>query len=126
MAHMHTILKQSDPPRALPFASPDPELPLIVRTTPAEFIRSTHGIRQLGRVFSQRRNLDLAVNHPTVFYVEFPANSASFSEISATKLAAILGDNSSKGPFTRMEIARILERADSPVPFQQLLDASRP
>ena len=110
----------------IPIPTPDPELPLIVHDRPADFIRTHDGRRKLGRVFSQRRNLDLAVNHPTVFYVEFPASSASFSEISATKLTAILGESSAKGPFTRSEIARILERAQSPIPFQQLLDASRP
>jgi hypothetical protein len=102
------------------------DLPLLVPDRPADFIRFHDDCRQLGHVFSQRRNLSLAVNHPICFYVEFPGGSANFFEISATKLCGIIGDSSATGPFSRMEVAHILERMITSIPFPQLLAASHP
>lgn len=109
-----------------PSTLPDPTLPLLNRDNPAEFVKSLDARRQLGRVYSQCRNLGNASNHPTVFYVEFPAESGSFFELDASRLVRTLGNASGHGPFTRREVARFIDAIPTEFNLSQFLHACRP
>ncbi len=106
--------------------APDITLPLINRDASAEFVKPLDGRRQLGRVFSQHRTPADKRSHPTVFYVEFPADSSDFHEINGNTLVASIGDSAARGPFSRAEIAKVMELVRTDTDFLKLLKSCRP
>jgi hypothetical protein len=77
-------------------------------------------------VYSQRRNLENASSHPTVFYVEFPADSQSFQEIDANRLVRIIGDSAVRNAYSRLEVARLIDSIPATTDFTQFLQTCRP
>ena len=134
MAHQHRIIRSSAATPATPSSTPHSplptprsiDLPLIIRDSHADFITTDRGNRKQGRVFSQRRNLGNAASHPSTFYIEFPADSEQFHEIDANRVCSTLGDSSARSPFSRAEVARIMELSRPAMDFTSLLTASRP
>lgn len=130
MAHMHRIIKDA-PMHIDEFRSSSTphsiDTPLIIRDSHADFITMDQGVRKQGRVFSQRRHLGNSASHPSTFYVEFPAESEQFYEIDANRVCSTLGDSSARSPFSRAEVARIMELTrHEAMDFTKLLTASRP
>jgi hypothetical protein len=103
----------------------DPDAPLINREHPATFYRKTNGRSELGRVFCQYQDQHRKhLNHANAFYVEFP--EGSYHEISAPRLAAILGDGAQSRSFSRIEVARTLERMVPAMDLVRLLPNLKP
>lgn len=100
--------------------------PLLDPTHPAPFIRKDEGVRLLGKVFSQYMNQHRKHNaHPFLFYVEYPDDGPCY-EISAKKLAGIIGDGAVNRSFSRAEIARTLERLQPDTNLRKLLPSLKP
>lgn len=102
--------------------SPDPILPLIEPADPVAFSRK----RISGNVFAQRYAPKSEKLHPTLFYVEWPADSGHFYEVCAAKAVGILAERLTGGHFNRALVARIMEKAAPGFPFPAFLTACRP
>jgi hypothetical protein len=102
--------------------------PLLIPTRPASFARREKGKPPIaGLVYGQYRSQDDDTQHPSCFYVKFPdTETGPTHEISARKLASILGDGGSSRAFVPSEIARVIERMDPMMELQKLLPKLKP
>jgi hypothetical protein len=104
----------------------DPDLPLIRMDASQPFAaRMPDGKLHGGRIHPQRLNKDTATSHPSLFYVEFPAASANYYEVSIPKLTRILGEGSGES-FTLTQAARILSSIPRRHHFLNLITIARP
>lgn len=115
-------LDDSSNPKSLP----DPDLPLIRMDVSHPFTaRMQHGKLQGGHIHPQRLNKDSVADHPSLFYVEFPAGSANYYEISIPKLTRILACGGTE-KFTLTQAAKILSSIPQSYHFINLITIARP
>ena len=102
--------------------------PLLDRKHPMPFTHAHAGGRLAGIVYPQYLNQHRKdKSHPDTFYVVFPDDAIQPTfEISARKLLAILGDGHVARSFTRLELARTLERIPATFDLRQLLARCQP
>ena len=99
--------------------------PLLNPASPAPFLRNENGRRLPGRVFSQHQNQHRKIAHPFCFYVEYPEHGP-IHEVSARRLAAIIGDGGTARSFSRIDLARTLENLDAVMDLTKLLPKLTP
>ena len=112
-------------PRKSPVNPLDPELPLINLTVSHSFAAIRKGKAHGGRIHPQRMSKDSVTAHPSLFYIEFPAESADYREVSIPKLCAILGEGGGS-TFTLAQAARILSSIPRSHDFTNLIKAASP
>ena len=106
---------------------PDPTLPLINRENPAQFSRLCFGTRHGGQVFSQFQRPGSKHMHPHIFYVEFPVNGTGIMhEVSALRLAAVLGEGTTIKSFSRSDMAALLRYIPQTTDIIRTLIAAKP
>ena len=102
-------------------------LPLLDSRNPASFARKEGNTHLGGTVFAQHQNQQRKIPHPFCFYVAYPDDdSGTLHEVSARKLAAIIGDGGTSRHFSKVELARTLERLDPVMNLAKLLPHLKP
>jgi hypothetical protein len=123
MPHLYTNTAPAKPNRTV--KPLDPLLPLADLAASSAFSHRHQGRDTDGKVIAQRISKDDPAHHPHLFYVEFPAGSASYHEVSMNKLSAILADGRT-GHFSHLSVARILGNIPAAYKLPSLLKAAAP
>ena len=113
-------------PHPYTITTPDPDLPLIDTRIHETFAAKKNGKLHGGSIYPQLLEAGGTSRHPRLFYIEFPAASGKFHEISLLKLTSILGDGGSARHFTVRDAARLISAIPRSHDFPKLLKAAAP